>query len=109
MTLTNSGASELSQLMKATTADALIPEIVRRGFQYLVEAEVTALTGTQLHERWPDQRCTHRNGYGERVLTTEVGDLTLAITKHREGSFFPNWLEPCSRVDKALYAMGTEA
>jgi len=31
-----------------------------------------------------------------------VGDLTLAIPKLRQGSFFPNWLEPRRRVDKAL-------
>jgi putative transposase len=109
MTLTHSGASELSQLMEGTTAGALIPEIVRRGFQDLLEAEVSALTGAQLHERCPDQRSTHRNGYRERVLTTQVGDLTLAIPKLRQGSFFPNWLEPRRRVDKALYAVVMEA
>ena len=32
VTLTHSGASELAQLMEGTTAGALIPEIVRRGF-----------------------------------------------------------------------------
>jgi putative transposase len=109
MTLTHSGASELSQLMEGTTAGALIPEIVRRGFQNLLEAEVSARTGAKLHERCPDQRSTHRNGYRERVLTTQVGDLTLAIPKLRQGSFFPNWLEPRRRVDKALYAVVMEA
>ncbi len=109
MTLTHSGASELGQLMEGTTAGALIPEIVRRGFQDLLEAEVSALTGAQLHERCPDQRSTHRNGYRERLLTTQVGDLTLAIPKLRQGSFFPNWLEPRRRVDKALYAVVMEA
>ncbi len=53
MTLTHSGASELSQLMEGTTAGALIPEIVRRGFQDLLEAEVSAAIGAQLHERRP--------------------------------------------------------
>jgi putative transposase len=80
-----------------------------RGFQDLLEAEVSALTGAQLHERCPDQRSTHRNGYRERLLTTQVGDLTLAIPKLRQGSFFPNWLEPRRRVDKALYAVVMEA
>jgi len=109
MTHTHSGASELSQLMEGTTAGALIPEIVRRGFQGLLEAEVSALTGAQLHERCPDRRSTHRNGYRERLHTTQVGDLTLAIPKLRQGSFFPNWLEPRRRVDKALYAVVMEA
>jgi hypothetical protein len=62
MTLTHSGASELSKLMEGTTVGALIPEIVRRGFQAMLEAEVSGLTGAQLHESCPDQRSTHRNG-----------------------------------------------
>jgi hypothetical protein len=49
MTLTHNGASQLNQLMEGTTAGALIPEIVRRGLQELLEAEVSALTGAQLH------------------------------------------------------------
>jgi putative transposase len=109
MTLTHSGASELSQLIQGTNACALIPEIVRRGFQDLLEAEVSALTGAQLHECCPDQRSTHRNSCRERVLTTQVGDLTLAIPRLRQGSFFPRWLEPCRRVDMALYAVVMEA
>jgi len=44
MTFSHTGASELAQLMEGTTAGALIPEIVRRGFQDLLEAEVSALT-----------------------------------------------------------------
>jgi putative transposase len=42
MTLSHSGASELAQPMEGTTPDTLIPEIVRRGFQELLEAGVTA-------------------------------------------------------------------
>ena len=38
MTRTHSGASELAQLMEGTSGGALIPEIVRRGFQVLLEA-----------------------------------------------------------------------
>ena len=86
MTLTHNGASELGQLMEGTTAGALIPEIVRRGLQELLEAEVSALTGAKLHERCPDQRFTHRNGYRRRLLTTQVGDLTLAIPLDRRSS-----------------------
>ena len=109
MTLTHSGASELAQLMEGTTAGALIPEIVRRGFQDLLEAEVSAAIGATRHDRCPDERSTHRNGYRQRLLTTQVGDLSLAIPKLRQGSFFPDWLEPRRRVDKALYAVVMEA
>jgi len=80
VTHTHSDAFELSQPMdQGNTAGALIHEIVRRGFQQLLEAEVSALTGAHLHVRCPDQRFTHRNGYLRRLVTTQLGDLTLAI------------------------------
>ena len=82
---------------------------MRRGFQDLLEAGVTAAVCAQLHQRCPDDRATHRNGYRERLLTTQMGDISLAIPKLRQGSFFPNWLEPRRRVDKALYAVVMEA
>jgi transposase-like protein len=66
---------------RAQPLAALIPRIVRRGFQDLLEAEISALTGAQLHERCPDQRFTHRNYYGEQIDTTQVDYLTLAILK----------------------------
>ena len=48
VTHTHSDAFELSQPMdQGNTAGALIHEIVRRGFQQLLEAEVSALTGAQ--------------------------------------------------------------
>ncbi|MCP9913972.1 transposase [Cyanobium sp. BA20m-14] len=61
--------------MEGTTAGALIPEIVRRGFQDLLEAEVSAAIGATRHERCPDERSTHRNGYRQRLLSAhnEVG------------------------------------
>jgi hypothetical protein len=49
MNLTQSGASELSQLIESTTAGALISEIVRRGFHDLLKPRFRHLTGTQLH------------------------------------------------------------
>lgn len=49
--------------MEDTIAGALIPDLVRRGFLELMEVKVSALTGAKLHERCPDLRSTHSNGY----------------------------------------------
>jgi transposase-like protein len=56
--------------MTLTHSGALIPEIVRRGFQDLLEAEVSASIGATRHERCPIERTTHCNGYRQRLLTT---------------------------------------
>lgn len=45
MTISHSDTSELVQLMEGTTTGALIPEIVRQGFQNLLAAEVSAALG----------------------------------------------------------------
>ena len=59
---------------------------MRRGFQDLLEAEVSAAIGATRHERCPDERSTHRNGYRQRLLTTQVGDISLAIPKVRQAT-----------------------
>ena len=92
--------------MKGSTAGALIPEIVRRGFQDLLEAEISALIGAHRLERCSDQGFTHRNVNRLRLLTTQMGDLTLPILRLRQGSFSPNWLEPRRRGNAQVEALG---
>jgi hypothetical protein len=89
MIITHSGASELNHLMDGITAGPLTPEIVRRGFQELLEAGVSSLTGTQLHKRCPDQRSTDRNGHPRRLLTTKVGIPHPDYLKATPGQLLP--------------------
>jgi transposase-like protein len=42
-------------------------------------------------------------------VTTQAGDLELAIPKLRAGSFFPSLFERRRRIDQALYAVVMEA
>jgi putative transposase len=74
----------------------------------LMEAEVTQRVGAGPHERSPE-RVTQRNGYRERLWQTRAGELTLAIPRLRSGSYFPSFLEPRSRSEKALVAVIQEA
>jgi transposase-like protein len=76
--------------MEGSTADALIPEIVRRGFQDLLEAEVSAAIGAQLHERRPVERSTHRNGY--RETPPALKELTAPIRRSSNW-----WNKSCCR------------
>ena len=76
-------------------------EVLVRG---IMEAEVTEKTGAGYGER-SAERVTQRNGYRERVLETRVGELTLALPKLREGSYFPTFLEPRRMAEKALLAV----
>jgi putative transposase len=74
----------------------------------LMEVEVATQIGADLHEKSPE-RTTHRNGYRERLWQTRAGSVELAIPRLRSGSYFPSFLEPRSRSEKALVAVVQEA
>ena len=78
--------------------------LLERGMQQLIDSELTATIGAELHER-TDTRTNHRNGARQRTLSTPAGDIELRIPKLRVGSFFPSLLEPRRRVDQALWAV----
>jgi putative transposase len=66
---------------------------VRHGLQQFIELDVASVLGADRYER-SEVRLGRRNGYRPRVLTTQVGDIDLHITKLRPGSFQPSILEP---------------
>src|SRR5215210_1266205 len=88
-------------------AEDPLRQIVRWAVQELMEAEVAAQIGAGRYER-TDERSTQRNGYRPRMWDTRVGSLELQVPKLRQGSYFPNWLEP-RRAEHALVAVVAEA
>ncbi|MBN2203677.1 MAG: transposase [Thermoleophilia bacterium] len=52
---------------------------------------------------------TQRNGYRERLGQTRAGESALAVPRLRSGTYFPSFLEPRSRSEKALVAVVQEA
>lgn len=83
-------------------------EGVRRFVHELMDAEVTALVGAEPYQR-SEERTGQRNGHRSRRWDTRVGTLELAIPKLRTGSYFPSWLEPRRRSERALVAVVAEA
>jgi transposase-like protein len=108
MALDQSVLSELLAAFQSGEGLDLIRESVRLVCQELIETELSAVIGAERYER-SSERTTERNGHRSRVLTTKAGDVDLAIPKLRRGSFFPSILEPCRRIDQALYAVVMEA
>jgi transposase-like protein len=70
----------------------------------LMEAEVGEQIGAEKYER-SDGRQAYRNGYRDRVWETRVGEIQLEIPKLRRGSYFPSFLEPRRRAERALLAV----
>jgi|TARA_B100000959_G_C14905043_1_gene592634 transposase-like protein len=78
----------------------LLSEMMRR--------EVEQFCGAGYNER-SEKRETSRNGYRERLLSTRLGDITLEIPKLRSGSYFPSFLNPRRRWEKAFVNVISEA
>ncbi|HEY6106867.1 MAG TPA: IS256 family transposase [Anaeromyxobacteraceae bacterium] len=80
-----------------------------QGFvQRLIEAEVAEVIGAGRYERTVDRQ-TYRNGSRERKWQTRLGELALHIPKLREGGYFPSFIEPRRRAEKALVSVVQEA
>jgi hypothetical protein len=79
----------------------LVRESVRMVLQELIETQAVEVIGARRYER-TDGRVTDRNGYRDRLLATQAGDVELRIPKLRKGTFFPEILEPRRRIDQAL-------
>lgn len=108
MALSQSDLLRLSESLRSGDGLEMIRTLVQRMLQELIEAEATEHIGAQPGEH-TDTRTTWRNGHRPKMVTTQAGDLDLAIPKVRVGSFFPVLLERRRRIDQALYAVIMEA
>ena len=100
MTLSQSVASELLEAFRAGEGVDLIRESVRLVMQDLVEVDAAEHIGAGRYQR-TETRTTHRNGSRPKLVSTQAGDVELAIPKLRQGSFFPVILERRRRIDQA--------
>lgn len=86
-----------------------LKESARMIAQEIMEAEISAEIGAARGEAAEDRE-THRNGYRQRPWATRAGEIELAIPRKRSGpSYFPSFLEPRKRSEKALLGVVMEA
>jgi transposase-like protein len=83
-------------------------DLLREGLtlllQVLMEQEVSHQIGAGRYER-SAERETYRNGFREGMWETRVGEIPLRIPKLRQGSYYPCFLEPRRRAERALLAV----
>ena len=87
----------------------VIREAVKAIAAEMMELEATELIGAERGERRPHDRATHRNGSRARRSDTRAGEIELQIPKIRQGSYFPDFLEPRRRSEQALLAVVQQA
>src|SRR5205814_10175495 len=105
MTTATMALTELAE--KGADIDVL-RQMVQFMAQRLMELDVEGRCGAGYDEKSPE-RINSRNGYRERTWDTRAGSVELRIPKLRKGSYFPGFLEPRRRAEKALTAVIQEA
>lgn len=98
---------QILNVLQETHKDWL-SDLARMMVQLLMDVDVEQITKAKHGERTPE-RTTQRNGYRERMWTTRLGDILLRIPKLRQGTYYPPFLEPRRRSERALYSVLVEA
>jgi putative transposase len=106
MTTHEFALSDLAARLLGTDASlsTSLRDILTVALQELIEAELTATIGAAPGER-TSERVTQRNGHRPKLISTPGGDVEIGIPKLRQGSFFPELLEPRRWIDRALWAV----
>jgi transposase-like protein len=83
-------------------------DLLKHALKLVMDAEVAVQCGAGLGER-TEARTNRRNGFRQRELETRLGTVDLAIPKVRQGTYFPTFLEPRRRWEKAFVSVVTES
>ena len=86
----------------------VLRQMVQFMAQRLMELDVEGRCGAGYDEK-SAERLNSRNGYRDRIWDTRAGSVELKIPKLRQGSYFPEFLEPRRTAEKALTAVIQEA
>jgi putative transposase len=82
----------------------VLRQMVQFMAQRLMEIDVEGRCGAGYDEK-SAERTNSRNGYREHTWETRAGSVELKIPKQRQGSYFPEFLEPRRTAEKALTAV----
>jgi len=99
----------LTELAEKGADIDVLRQMVQFMAQRLMELDVEGRCGAAYDEKNPAERLNSRNGYRERTWDTRAGSVELKIPKLRQGSYFPEFLEPRRTAEKALTAVIQEA
>src|SRR3954466_8784872 len=103
MTMTDEKMALLELIEKSADTD-LIREMLGFAAGRVMQLEVQACTGAA-HGVRGTHPVVQRNGYRERGWERGAGRIELAIPRLGSGSYFPSFLEPRRRPEKAVSAV----
>jgi hypothetical protein len=102
--MTTTSTIALAELAEKGADVDVLRQMVQFMAQRLMELDVEGRCGAGYDEK-SAERVNSRNGYRDRTWETRAGSVELKIPKLRQGSYFPESLEPRRTAEKALTAV----
>lgn len=92
---------------------SFMDQMYKRGVEKMLEGELDSHLGYEKHDKRSKSTSNSRNGYGEKTVRTEHGELSIKVPRDREASFDPQILPKRSKLSEgieklviSLYAKG---
>src|SRR5271163_4400194 len=100
-------ATSLDNDFLGDPSDAL-KHLFRQALRGAMDMEFDQQVGASRYERG-EERLDQRNGTRSRRFDTRMGSIDLEVPRLRNGSYFPSFLEPNTRSERALIGVVQEA
>ena len=92
---------------------SFMDQMYKRGVEKMLEGELDAHLGYAKHDKQSKATTNSRNGFGEKTVKTEHGELAIKVPRDREATFDPQVLPKRSKLSEgieklvvSLYAKG---
>lgn len=92
---------------------SFMDQMYKRGVEKMLEGELDAHLGYEKHDKLKKNTINSRNGYSDKSVKTEHGELSIKVPRDRDASFDPQILPKRSKMSEgveklvvSLYAKG---
>jgi len=103
----------LKQFKNGKDFMSFMDDLYKRGVEKMLEGELDSHLGYDKHDKASKQTSNSRNGYGNKKIRTEHGELEIRVPRDRDSSFEPEILPKRSKLSEgieklviSLYAKG---
>lgn len=79
----------LKQFSTGEELDSFVKEVFRRGTEQILQAEMDVHLGYRKHGKSDSPESNSRNGYTNKTLKSEFGNVSLNVPRDRQSSFEP--------------------
>ncbi len=99
----------LKKIKTQTELDDFFHKLYKQAVENMLKAEMEEHLGYKKHEKTDKDKTNNRNGYSNKTLKTNIGDIPLEVPRDRDSSFDPKIVPKhqrmSARIEQAIITM----